>query len=371
MAAADTDWENFPSYSDLWRGIREFLDYVNSDTFVEGKETFHVESTWQSCNFNIYDMLFIIVLAIIWTILRHFATEGIFKPLARHYALTPTNQAKMPESAWKFTYYLCAWSYALYVVVLSGNYMFFQKPSTVWDNWSLRESPPMDIYVMYMAQCGFYIHSLYATLFLDTWRKDSLVMMIHHVLTVTLISISYSLRYHNIGSLVLFTHDACDILLEYTKLNVYFKIQGGKLKRRHEIFANISFFCFTVAWYVCRLYWYPLRVLYTATSDVQRMKLVLPGALLMNSLLWILQILNIYWFLFILQFLFRVATGQVKEVDDTREYDVEEKLIQTSKTHSTKNGLVNGNVKANGSCDDGVVLNGNVAGTPSIREKKD
>ncbi|PRD39232.1 UNVERIFIED_CONTAM: Cers1 [Trichonephila clavipes] len=201
-------------------------------------------------------------------------------------------------------------------------------------------------------------------------------------------------RYHNIGSLVLFTHDACDILLEFTKLNVYFKIQGGKLKRRHEIFANISFFCFTVAWYVCRLYWYPLRVLYTATSDVQRMKLVLPGALLMNSLLWILQILNIYWFLFrkvngyqgfmefsslvhsgkikfILQFLFRVATGQVKEVDDTREYDVEEKLIQTSKTHSTKNGLVNGNMKTNGSCDDGVVLNGNAAGTHSTREKKD
>ncbi|GFS55834.1 ceramide synthase 1 [Nephila pilipes] len=370
MAAADADWEDFPSYSDLLRGIREFLEKTYSGTFIEGK-TFHVESTWQYCNFSVYDILFVILLSIIWTILRSLATEGIFKPLAHYYALTPTNQAKMPESAWKFTYYLCAWSYALYVVILSGNYMFFQKPSTVWENWSLTESPPLDIYIMYMAQCGFYVHSLYATMFLDTWRKDSLVMMIHHVLTVTLISISYSLRYHNIGSLVLFTHDACDILLEFTKLNVYFKIQKGKLMRRHEIFANISFFCFTVAWYVCRLYWYPLRVLYTATSDVERLQLVLPGALLMNSLLWILQILNIYWFLFIIQFLFRVATGQVREVDDTREYDVEEKLKLTSKTHSTKNGLLNGNVKTNGNCDEGVILNGNVTGTPSKRDKKD
>lgn len=62
-------------------------------------------------------------------------------------------------------------------------------------DWNLNEPPPGDIYFMYMAQCGFYFHSLYATLFMDTWRKDSFVMMVHHVLTLMLISFSYSLRY--------------------------------------------------------------------------------------------------------------------------------------------------------------------------------
>ncbi|CAL1271700.1 unnamed protein product [Larinioides sclopetarius] len=370
MAAVGADWEDFPSYSELFSGIREFLERTYREAFSEKKEIYHVDSRWEYCNFSINDLLFVILISIIWTILRHFATEGIFKPLAHHYALTPMNQAKMPESAWKFTYYLCAWSYTLYVVVLSGNYMFFQKPSTVWENWSLRDSPPADLYIMYMTQCGFYVHSLYATLFLDTWRKDSAVMMIHHILTVLLISISYSLRYHNIGSLVLFTHDLCDIFLEFTKLNVYFKIQKGRVVRRHEIFANITFFFFTVAWFVCRLYWYPLRVLHTATTVVQRMNLILPGALLTNCLLWFLQLLNLYWFLFILQFLYRVATGQVKEVDDTREYDVEHKLLCT-KNHSSENGVLNGNVKTNGICDDGVISNGEAAHASSSREKED
>ncbi|KFM71426.1 Ceramide synthase 1, partial [Stegodyphus mimosarum] len=84
----------------------------------------------------------------------------------------------------------------------------------------------------------------------------------------------------------------------------------------------------------------------------------------MNSLLWILQILNIYWFLFIVQFLFRVATGQVREVDDTREFDVEEKFskqLSSTKNHLNDNALHNGIVKTNGSCEDGPVLNGDVA----------
>ncbi|GIY74932.1 ceramide synthase 1 [Caerostris extrusa] len=369
MAAVQNDWEDFPSYPSLLRGIYEFIKTTYNGAFSNESETYNINSTWKYCNFSIYDLLFVILLSIIWTILRYLATEGIFKPLAHYYRLTPTNQAKMPESAWKFVYYLCAWCYALYVVILSGNYKFFQKPSTVWDDWSLNKPPPTDLYLMYMAQCGFYVHSLYATLFLDTWRKDSLVMMIHHVLTVTLISISYSLRYHNIGSLVLFTHDLCDVFLEFTKLNVYFKIQRGKLIRSHEMLSNVTFVCFAVAWFVCRLYLYPLRVLYTATSDVLRLQLNLPGAVLMNSLLWLLQLLNIYWFMFILQFLFRVATGQLSEVDDTREFDVEEKLLHsTSKIHSNENGVLNGNAKTNGVCND-VISNGNVA--HSSRSKED
>ncbi|XP_015928113.2 ceramide synthase 1 isoform X2 [Parasteatoda tepidariorum] len=342
MAATSSDWENFPSYFELIKGIREFIYNTYRETFIDQREPQPIELTWRYYNFTTCDILFVLFLAVVWTVLRHIATKNVFKPLAQHYGLTPTNQGKMPESAWKFFYYLSAWCYTSYVVILSGDYKFFQKPSTVWDGWNLDDSPPFNIYFIYMAQCGFYLHSLYATVFLDTWRKDSLVMMIHHVLTLALISFSYSLRYHNIGTLVLFTHDICDIFLEFTKLNVYFKIQGNRIIKKHELFANISFFCFTVAWYVARLYWYPLRVLYTATSDVQRLQLLLPCALLMNSLLWILQLLNIYWFFFIVQFLFRVATGQVKEVDDTREYDVEEKLlgrkIYSSETIICQNG---------------------------------
>jgi ceramide synthetase len=53
---------------------------------------------------------------------------------------------------------------------------------------------PFDIKLIYIVECGFYIHSTYATLFMDARRKDFYVMIAHHVLTLMLISISYALR---------------------------------------------------------------------------------------------------------------------------------------------------------------------------------
>ena len=52
-----------------------------------------------------------------------------------------------------------------------------------------------DIKLLYFIECGFYLHSIYATLYMDTVRKDFMVMIIHHVLTMTLITFSYATRY--------------------------------------------------------------------------------------------------------------------------------------------------------------------------------
>jgi ceramide synthetase len=53
---------------------------------------------------------------------------------------------------------------------------------------------PFDIKLMYFVQCGFYLHSIYATLYMDYKRKDFYAMLIHHVLTMTLIFVSYATR---------------------------------------------------------------------------------------------------------------------------------------------------------------------------------
>lgn len=45
-----------------------------------------------------------------------------------------------------------------------------------------------------MLQIGFYLHMMYATTYIETVRKDYLVQMIHHVITLALLTYSYSLR---------------------------------------------------------------------------------------------------------------------------------------------------------------------------------
>ena len=53
---------------------------------------------------------------------------------------------------------------------------------------------PVDIAIAYLIQGSFYGHSIYATVYMDAWRKDSTVMVVHHVITLALITFSYAFR---------------------------------------------------------------------------------------------------------------------------------------------------------------------------------
>uniref|UniRef100_A0A4W6FXY5 Ceramide synthase 1 n=1 Tax=Lates calcarifer TaxID=8187 RepID=A0A4W6FXY5_LATCA len=123
-------------------------------------------------------------------------------------------------------------------------------------------SVPTDIAIAYLIQGSFYGHSIYATVYMDAWRKDSAVMVVHHIITLALISFSYAFRYHNVGILVLFLHDINDIQLEFTKLNVYLKSRGGGYHLLNDILSNMGSVSFSITWFWFRLYWFPLKVLY-------------------------------------------------------------------------------------------------------------
>lgn len=53
---------------------------------------------------------------------------------------------------------------------------------------------PTNIYVVYVAQISFYVHSLYATVFVDQWRRDSIVLIGHHIITALLLIFSLATR---------------------------------------------------------------------------------------------------------------------------------------------------------------------------------
>lgn len=61
-------------------------------------------------------------------------------------------------------------------------------------DWKSGMSVPTDIAIAYLIQGSFYGHSIYATVYMDEWRKDSLVMVVHHFITLALITFSYAFR---------------------------------------------------------------------------------------------------------------------------------------------------------------------------------
>ncbi|ELW67136.1 LAG1 longevity assurance like protein 1, partial [Tupaia chinensis] len=287
------------------------------------------------------------------------------QPLAKRCRLQPRDAAKMPESAWKFLFYLGSWSYSAYLL-FGTDYPFFHDPPSVFYGLALPRLDPRDIAAAYLLQGSFYGHSIYATVYMDTWRKDSVVMLVHHVVTLVLIVSSYAFRYHNVGILVLFLHDISDVQLEFTKLNIYFKSRGGAHHRLHALAADLGCLSFGFSWggalkgrglwFWFRLYWFPLKVLY-ATCHCSLLAVPdIPFYFFFNALLLLLTLMNLYWFLYILAFAAKVLTGQyilafaakvltgqVREPKDLREYDAPE--AHSPKPSKAEKPLRNGLVK--------------------------
>ncbi|KAL7867050.1 hypothetical protein AOLI_G00148640 [Acnodon oligacanthus] len=284
---------------------------------------------------------------VMWTELRRALSAHVFEPFAWWCRLQPIDVAKMPESAWKFVFYTVSWSYSTYLLFFS-NYTFFQDPPSVFYNWKSGMSVPTDIAIAYLIQGSFYGHSIYATLYMDAWRKDSKVMLLHHVITLVLITFSYAFRYHNIGILVLFLHDINDIQLEFTKLNVYFKNRGASYYLLNDILSNMGSVSFSITWFWFRLYWFPLKVLYASCITSLQSVPNIPFYFFFNTLLFALLIMNIYWFLFIVLFVVKVITGQMKEVTDVREYEEDDKLHKAKRDDNGHQGSGEGKRVQNG-----------------------
>ena len=79
--------------------------------------------------------------------------------------------------------------------VLSKYFIYHDVNVTcLFTGWYKGMPIPQDIYMLYVVEAGFYFHSIYATLFMDQWRRDSILMIMHHILTNLLIFFSFAIR---------------------------------------------------------------------------------------------------------------------------------------------------------------------------------
>ncbi|CAK8677886.1 unnamed protein product [Clavelina lepadiformis] len=298
---------------------------------------FHSLKTHGSCHWN--DGFWIVLCAVTWTVLRSLITKYFFQEIIRRSRLSKKAEKGVPECLWNLTFSLMAWIPAAYLVL--HKYDLFSNPVRTITDWQLHSVVNWDIYCIYMFQISHYLHCIYATLVLEEWRKDSVVMLIHHLVSIILIVNSYLFRYVHLGMLVLFLHDLNDVFLQATKLAVYYKSKGGTWATVCDVLSSVGFVLFGTSWFVFRLYWFPLKVIYVSAYVSREMyhEEIPPFYFFTNGLLLTLFILHIYWFKFILVMAYKVVTGAAKEVSDEREYQNggNDKNVKTA----VRNGLHN------------------------------
>ncbi|XP_061340696.1 ASC1-like protein isoform X1 [Gastrolobium bilobum] len=263
-------------------------------------------------------------LALFFPTVRFFLDRFIFEKVARRLIFGKGHEMldfqtyerkkkirKFKESAWKCIYFLSAEILALSVTYdepwfTNTRYFWVGPGSQIWPDQKIK----LRMKGLYMYGAGFYSYSILALIFWETRRSDFGISMGHHVASLILIVLSYIFRFARVGSMVLALHDASDVFLETGKMSKY---SGA------ETIASFAFILFVLSWTILRLIYYPFWVLRSTCYEIV---LVLENRVdgtiyyyVFNSLLFILLVLHIYWWVLMLRMLAKQiqAKGRVSE----------------------------------------------------------
>ena len=237
---------------------------------------------------------------------------------------------KVGESLWRFMFYSFALVYGYIVVSGKG---FYRDSKQLWGQvlkdeqnggntleWHMPPIPA-DLKFYYFLEVSFYtaatvVHVTKTSA--ASQNKDFWVMLIHHVVTISLIITSYSLNVYRVGVVVMLLHDWCDPFLETAKLLKYFRFMDSSLA---------MFITFGVVFHVTRLYMYPSYVILSAITETLELITITPLYLYYYyfaiGLLFVILILNGVWSAFILKGFAKVLF-QGGEAHDSRSDDEDE-----------------------------------------------
>jgi len=163
------------------------------------------------------------------------------------------------------------------------------------------ESYTPTIRLYYQVHFGYHFMSLIFH-FVGPIRSDFFEMLLHHLITIALIFLSYMMNYLRIGSLVMFIHDIADLVGYFSRSLVEIK-HVNKSKILYLFYA-----LFLVSWFYTRLYVFPLCVL--SVNLQVKIKDNLYGLDFMTGLLCVLFVLHVYWFSLLLKAGYKKIKGQ-------------------------------------------------------------
>lgn len=261
-------------------------------------------------------------------------TSTVLDHLAGGFA-RQTRSKRILECFWRFSYYSFAFIYGC-VVLWNKSWLWDIKEC--WIGYPFHRVDD-SVWWYYMIETSFY-YSLLLASFFDVRRSDFWQLIVHHVVTIGLLSSSFTINFVRVGTLVLVSHDLADILLEFGKLTRY--------DRNLKSVTNACFVVFLTGWIVTRLGYYPLVIVRSALTEAAA--LIQPDYELLNFtqvpyaprviilMLFILILLHIFWTVIIMRIVIKTITeGEAGDVrSDSELSDKEDTREQLTKQNGKK-----------------------------------
>jgi len=263
--------------------------------------------------------------AVFFTFLRLAVARWVVKPLGKPLNLKASNYTKLEEAIMQVGFYTWGWSYN--AAYLFKQDWFWNPIVSFLDNFP-RQANEYEISFYYSLQIGWYLHGVYTHFFLDTKKSDFAIMIVHHVVTLSLLYGAYVVGYFRVGMLVMFSMDVCDIFLYSAQILKIVK-SGGKVDYPAAVYY-IGFGTIPVSWFFFRLVYFPFVVMRTTAIDacIASGYDNADGWAPFNLLLFILLCLNTWWFSIIVKIMWRSITSQsLQALDDIREKEANAELL--------------------------------------------
>ncbi|TYZ67087.1 hypothetical protein PybrP1_009769 [[Pythium] brassicae (nom. inval.)] len=213
-------------------------------------------------------------------------------------------------------------SMSLFELVVLADETWWHDTTTLWNQGTPTGAFPEHKFrtkLLYITQLAIWIYTAFSCKFLEEIRKDYVIMMAHHVVTIALVTGSYMLGHLPGGIIVLVLHDLSDIPLDLLKMANYLKLEGA-----NGLFVCEALFAVVFAgWFYLRLYLFPAKLLYstfvesrdaTLPPAIARDPLAVfthpnpPGYVLINGLFAALYCLHIWWGFLLLRLLVGTLT---------------------------------------------------------------
>jgi hypothetical protein len=272
---------------------------------VDSLYRFHSNDVWiVLCSF--------VVVAFVRFLLQKF----VFTKIAELYKINKTDHRfkKLLENGWYTVWYTFSFLFATIVL---------WKEDYIWD-WNLIGIFPakedIGLYrYFYLINLGYCLQMLLYHIYFDTILDDFIVLLMHHIVTILLVSISYAGLHHRQGSVVFILHDFVDIFLYGAKFANYLGT---------EQIATVMFILFASSMCVCRLIAFPNWIYYVFATNVnshipllffdpsRRTSLTQVSICIMGvctnstkflgSLLCCLVLMHIYWFYLVILMVYKI-----------------------------------------------------------------
>ncbi|EMR10853.1 hypothetical protein PNEG_00999 [Pneumocystis murina B123] len=199
----------------------------------------YCNSATQLCSKGKDDWYFVGFWVILFTLMREVCIRHIFIPFGRNHGIISTrNLNRFSEQTWSFIYYVVFWSFGMYI---SYNSPYWLNPKQLWIQYPQVDLKP-HIKWYYLVQFSFWIQQIFVVN-IEKRRKDYYEMFFHHIITCTLIFMSYIYHFTQVGNAVMCIMDLSDIFLPLSKMLKYLKM--------HKT-CNLSFFIFFLSWIITR-----------------------------------------------------------------------------------------------------------------------